>query len=110
MKKSFEKFSDNQVWLRADGTFILIKSVDIITKIKNNDKDRMVFYNVGKVRASGDEFNDDMYIINNESTGADISVNMRKTLSGTIASMKNMQMMYLGTLTEECLNDMNRRR
>lgn len=109
MKNVFEKFATNQVWLRADGTFILIKSVDPLTKIKNTDKDRMIFYITGDRRISGDEFNDDIYIINNDSTDSDISFNMKKTLSATIASFKNMEMMYLGSLTQECIDDIVRK-
>ena len=56
MKTDFERYDSQQIYLLKDGTFVYIADVDPVTRIKNDDKSRMVSCRIGHFYKKGSNF------------------------------------------------------
>lgn len=109
MRTELDTYKENQVYLRPDGKFIWLISVDPISKIKSKEKDRTAYFRLGNVKQKGDEFNDDLIIIENSPTDSVIAFEKTKNYSINLDNFRKLSPVYIGTITENKLKDISRR-
>ena len=110
MRTELDKFKENQVYLIEDGTFLLLISVDPVSKIKKTEKDRIAFYHVGRKKMTSDEFDDNLFIVENEPTNSVISFDISKNYNMYLSDLRKICHTYIGTLTDSKLSDLARRK
>ena len=110
MRTELEKFHENQVYLKEDGSYIWLTSVDPVNRIKSTEKDRTAFYHIGRVKKKKDEFDDSLVIIENAPTNSVISFDISKSYSINLAALRSMCPIYIGTITDNKIKDIQRKK
>ena len=101
MRIEIDKYAEHQIYLRNDGSFVWITSVDPITKFKQNETDRRCIYFTGRVKQKSDEFNDDLFVVENDTINSIITFDISKSNSCTLHELRTRESLFLGTLTKD---------
>lgn len=102
MKTEINKYSKGQVYLLKNGQFIIVNSIDELTKMNTSEKSRNVYYSIGRLHKKGDEFKSDMaFVIENEPLNTVLTFDINNSKSISIDSMRKLEASFIGTITDD---------
>lgn len=109
MKTDFERYDSQQIYLLKDGTFVYIADVDPVTRIKNDDKSRMVSCRIGHFYKKGSNFSGPYNItLEDQNSGPMVTIDLSKIKRFTIQELKTKELSYIGKPSDEKQKNINR--
>lgn len=111
MKTNLDRYSEYQMFLLKNGSFILIIDVDPVNKINNNENSRRCYCKIGKLHKKNDQFNkngDNILVVEDAPDDLVVSIDVSKNATYSISELRTKEARYMGKLTKEKITELQR--